>query len=929
MPKGTAGTAEGGNLQMQAQSQVQQTGPLHADQQMQADPEYLEEVERLRQEMEAQRQRRQQRELRTQQIIQQSRIIMPQKTIVNRSLPQVSTEIKSAAKRRTRAKMPLSALRRKRLNAEQVENAREQWNEALKKRKLAAEVDLGAMSFLEQNAIYQFLTEDDNQNRYMLNNINNGPHFEARVGQECFRQFMDLDLNLDLSDDTTFAAQSLRMEEISGKTEAMKLLMNTRPDFLSNLTEDEKEDLNTKLDIASKVSSYYQIQRKVITNPYYRTHYQKEISVRYNEGDTLEQKNLVILQQQAEYCRTRETLAGVDEQRKMLEFTERRMEGENTEEERQFFQRHMSQVEYGKNNTAIEDSVHAEFFRQHNQPGDPVYERLSHGNYRVSGMDVEMSESFVRHLSNLPRWKVVQNTPLPQIDAMIQNLVRQPAADADPAQVEECKQSNLEGIRQFKELMRRQMGYLKRKYGNGFLLLSPREIEQHTAEFENDFTNMQGLSELISYMKKLPGMFREDDPFDRELERLVSFFQNGCMAEGMARNFFAGDPGGVPTYADYKLRAACLSVTSQATVQQEIEMSDSMHLDIRWDTGFEISFEDIKGHLLGLNVSRLRDELSRLYSPEQASRLSWEMLFIETRGKSRRQLAQDMVDKGMEEVIRQNRQQWREGGFSFGGITYPGLGTDDFVTLNDLYRRIGADETIQAQYGITTPEIQAEFQDFLRQCEDAGEAIRTTEAYADKAIEMRDGLYRDSRGSNHVTVALCRQLAEDIGRVADRYIEQNRQYRTGEGSDIFTRFIQFRERIGMWTFPEHKEVMENTVEPEIARQAPEVSLTISGIEARTFDGPAAEELRGKKLKEGADPEGFRQALAEYNQEYARFRVLKRIVDAGETDSGQESEPLWHAVAHKRGFFQFDVYNRLSTCYNRWNAVLNRMKDMTE
>ena len=928
-PRGTTNAAEGQNAQLQNQNR-QAGQQLHINQPLEANRQEPVEVNQMILNMEARQQAIQQRELRTQQFLAQNRILMPKKTIVNKSLPQVSTEIRSASKRRVRAKMPGSALRRKNLNAQEVEYARQQWEEELNRRKQEAAVDLEGMSFLEQNAICQFLTEDTDRNRSILHNINNGRHFEARVGQECVRQFMALDFNLDLRDDKAFAAQSLRLEEIAGKTDAMKLLMKTHPDFLANLSEEEREELDIKMSTAARLRNYYQIQRKIITNPYYRTHYRSEISVRYSENDTLEQKNLVILQQQAEFLRTRKELTGSgDLQRALFRYKESERQGENTRAARQFLRQHESLVEYGKNNRNIENSAHAMYFRQHNHPGDPVYDRLSQEHYRVSGMNVEMNESFVRHLSNLPRWKAVQNTPLQQIDAMIQNLIRRPADDADEAQVEACKQSNLEGLRQFKELMWRQMGYLKRKYGCGFLFISPQEIAQHTAEFENDFTNMQGLSQLVIYMKQLPGLFREDDPFDQELDRLVTFYQSGCMAEGMARNMFAGDPANMPTYADYKFRAAYMSVNGDDIAQAEIDIRESMHLDIRWNTTFDLSFESARESLLSLNLPQVREELKRLYTPEETRRLTWNMLFVETKGQPRAQLARNMVEKATEDLIRTSRQEWRDGGFTFGGITYPGIGTDDFVFLNDLYRSIGADENMQAGYGITTPEIQAEYMDFLRQCENAGEAIRTTEAYANQALEMRDSLQRDSRGLDPTAAALCNQLAGDLNRAADYYSDQGRDYRRGEGSDIFTRFAQFRERIGMWTFPEHIEVMEQTVEPEIARQETDASITVSGIEARIFKDSEASVLDKKNLKEGTDPAAFHQALTEFNQEYARFRVLKRIVDAGETADGQENEPLWHAVRHKRGFFQFDVYNRLSTCYERWNRILNQLKDMTE
>ena len=115
-------------------------------------------------------------------------------------------------------------------------------------------------------------------------------------------------------------------------------------------------------------------------------------------------------------------------------------------------------AEYGKNRYAIEDSRHANYFREFMlRDDDPVVQRLvNDGKYRVAGMQETMSESFVRNLSNLPRWRAVQNASAEYIRSMVQNLARRPGNAEDPEEVERCRNSNLEGMRQFKALLKKQ-----------------------------------------------------------------------------------------------------------------------------------------------------------------------------------------------------------------------------------------------------------------------------------------------------------------------------------------------------------------------------------------------------------------------------------------------------------------------------------------
>ena len=146
-----------------------------------------------------------------------------------------------------------------------------------------------------------------------------------------------------------------------------------------------------------------------------------------------------------------------------------------------------------------------------------------------------MSESFVRNIADLPRFRAVQHADPGFIRSMIENLAVRPADAKNAEEIQDCQQRNLEGMRQFKELLKKQMNYLKRKYGSGLPLISAEDLAAHGAEFANDFTNMQGLNAFVEYLKALPGMFDPEDESDQEMERLLVYYDRCTMREPLER----------------------------------------------------------------------------------------------------------------------------------------------------------------------------------------------------------------------------------------------------------------------------------------------------------------------------------------------------------------------------------------------------------
>ena len=496
-------------------------------------------------------------------------------------------------KRKLRARTWGSRLRKKQQNAEAVEESGKVWEQTVKSRMRGLEWQVSSCSDMDFHALSQFLTQDFFSNKSLLQGqLDDGQLSEEQI-QACIRQYKELDFQVDLRTDETVAKDSLRLEELTGKTEAMKHLIDRHPEMTAGLSEEEKQDLLAKLDLGEQIADYYTIQKKVITNSWYRTHYNSEISFRYREEDSLQQKNLTLLLWYAEWMKNKEEFKGDRSGINMLEDYRAEIRPEEAQFEAQTRQL-LSQTpvgnEFQKNDAHIEDSRHAAYFRQLNVKGTTTYERLtSTGNnvYYVVGEKDRMSEGLTRYLSNLPRLEAVRHMKREQVEEMVENLAMTPVHMSDPEEVEACRNANWAGMRMFKDLLYLQMEYVERKYGNGFLLLSPQEMLDHIPDFMSDFTNMQGMLKFIEYCEKL-GMFDKDSPADQELKQRVEYYQNVTISEAGARERYNVQSNNYyRAYSDYKAGAVRNIMTNPRTRNLMLKTESTMHLSVRWGTYFD------------------------------------------------------------------------------------------------------------------------------------------------------------------------------------------------------------------------------------------------------------------------------------------------------------------------------------------------------
>ncbi len=69
-------------------------------------------------------------------------------------------------------------------------------------------------------------------------------------------------------------------------------LINQTPGFLNSMVKEKREILLKKIEQGKAIAAYYKVQKMIYTNPYYRTHYNEEISMNALKTDTADKKLL-------------------------------------------------------------------------------------------------------------------------------------------------------------------------------------------------------------------------------------------------------------------------------------------------------------------------------------------------------------------------------------------------------------------------------------------------------------------------------------------------------------------------------------------------------------------------------------------------------------------------------------------------------------
>lgn len=797
-----------------------------------------------------------------------------------------SKESISATKRKMYRNISYSALYKSEARARQVEAAESGWLESRARIRKEHPQILEGRSALEADIITQFWSDNEAQNKELLG---------ENMKKECLAQFMELDLELDLRTDQAFADQCPKMEEILRKSEAFLALFMHNPDFVSELPGDQTEAVVGKMKKVKAFTNYYQIRKKVMTNAYYRSHYHSEISYRYHESDTKEQKNLTLLLWQMESVKNQEWLPNEDalrirQQNQMRDFRET----------------------VGVSQEEVRDTQEAKAALQMDTP------------FKIgqNAQEMRQEEDRLRQGSQHIR-EGVERLSSPEAE--------------DP-----------ELMRAMKENLEKQMNYLERKYGNGLPLLSPKELGDHREEILRDFTDLEQYGKLIGILRgKGKAFFDPDRAEDKKLERLHSYYSRWLHTERRAREDFAR--GGM-TYSDYKRKAAIDAVYKNVSatwitlgqkVEDMIAASDAMKLDVDWETVFDeqnVSFQDIlltfdQKDLMEKGVG-LQNALSRQFE--------WQMLFPETRDMGSDAAARYFVEKEARGYVEEHRQQWRSMAFSVEGFVGQGLGTPEFLKMNEHYREILEQEGLGARYGLTRQEDMEEYRSIMQRTQDMAEELHKAEYYNEKAAELREQLrgrlggavVRQTKAQKNVPDVRgfsYRTLENSLRKTEDRYADRVGEIRRKSLNPLYQEFLEFQERAGMWNTPENKTLADAVLEPEVKSIEPEIAVTLAGETFQIYESPLSEMLQKESPGDGGPSEELRREIERYNDSYIRdqvcFRILKEAKQKGEQPEGSLWQRLRDAGMKEEGYMIYDLSSRHSVYTERMKQSLTRIQGL--
>jgi len=426
-----------------------------------------------------------------------------------------------------------------------------------------------------------FLTEDKEENEKTVRDYLEGGQKRDLVLERIYGEFLNTDY-----DHCSFRSvkeglsKASELERLSTRYASMLNLMRENPVFFDRLAErraaDQAEDqaegaqikspkilkkelysaYEKKCRVANEILCRYRMMKIVVTDPCYRTHMTSEISRSFNADETAEQRTLVVklnvlarMMSSSDYDPKETFDTDREELKNKLPFAA-------------YMLSRCTDGEYGKNNIPYKGTQNEEVFEKFLKTKDAS--RIYGSNhYVITGDQKGSSEAIGRSIGVIASMAAVQNMDPKKLEGMLLKLSKTPAAEKEgeaPSQeaVEEARRQNIEGLIEYKEVLKEQLRYMKKKYGIGYILSDPRVLAAHTDEIRRDYCFITDSMYLVSYMKTIPGVMNNDDPEDRNL--LINMEYYGFIGSAyMFANRSASNQEGDRPYKNYmKVTAANL-----------------------------------------------------------------------------------------------------------------------------------------------------------------------------------------------------------------------------------------------------------------------------------------------------------------------------------------------------------------------------------
>lgn len=840
-------------------------------------------------------------------------------------------ETLSASKRKKYIKKEGHPLYRKEQNALLAEKLDKESQERYQMRKsLAEEIDgFQEMSVCEKELILKLV---DSENPMVVKSrieefTDKTKRFD--VINNYVKELMSINLEgINLSSDQILLSQDHMFRRMEELVVGISGMMRLYPNYKDMIEHDVKFLLDDKLGRVKKLSDYYRAKKILMTDKYYRSHLNSEVSYVADEKASLEQN------------RATEKLWMVEGKianLKLSHLVSRRNESfkDNDSEEVLNVARRLTagDTEPGKNTEPPAEKRHMGMLRQFKEEHPELVERLDGSrnvHYQIYGSEHSSSESITRHLHNFSWLRATQVMSDEDLREMLMQLSKRPEDPMNEQQVKEARESNIAGAKAFKSLMRLQMDYLSRKYGAGFFSMKMEEQMAHQEEFADDFANMQGFGSMLEYLRKEPGLW---EPEDEKLLKIYTCQQISFLALIGTRRFFLNEleHNRKTSYADWKIMYATTVVDSEGSQIDFMECLESVkdeHLDVRWDTPFSLTdMVDVF-----LDAERFAQRQNKYVKDQKINPNNWAAYFpdLNIDESHRIEFLMKMVEKQSAPALEVRASEWRQRGATAGSMYLPGIGTSDFPVVNQFFNKILANP---ADYHLTA-EDTAHFESLMQDWKKSAVEIGRFEFLSNEALTISDK-FRGVRGKDARAVA-ARKLKQELSDVGDKYFDQMREVFKGV-TDTYNHLLSFTSEHSLFIYDMHKDIFKRLIEDEAAKLEPTEEIPLGSVTIPAFavnkqhpKYSLQSVLQGRHLREGENPEEFLNDVTEANRLIARLMKESVIVDEGREHGGElDNLDCLKEVPRKKGFFVYETFNRASVDAEKLEAIQKKLVARTD
>lgn len=864
----------------------------------------------------------------------------------------------SASKRKKYSKKEGHPLYRKEQNALLAERLDQEAEERYQMRKsFAEEIDgYQEMSVCEKELIFK-LTDSENPmvaRERMMEFADKTKRLD--MINHYVKELMALNLEgIDLSSDQSLLSQDRMFRRMGELVAGLNGMMELYPDYKATLDRDVKSLFDDKLEKVKKLSDYYRAKKILMTDQYYRSHLNSEVSYVADEEASLEQnratEKLWMVEQMLDQLKLSNLASRVNESFK-----------DNHPKEVLNVARRLPAVdpEPGKNIEPLAEKRHMGMLRQFKEEHPELAARLDgSGNvhYQIYGSEHSSTESVVRHLHNFSWLRATQVMSDEDLKMMLMQLSKRPEDPANEEQVKEARESNIAGVRAFKSLMRLQIDYLSRKYGAGFFSMKMEDQIVHQEEFADDFANVVGFRAMMDYLRKEPGVW---EPEDEALFKALNYQQKSFyMLMGTRLEFQSNlEQGSKMSYADWKKRqATSLAGVSQfqSGVMECIESAKDEHLDLRWDTPFRLT--DMADFFL--EPERLEERNKKFVKNQNADPRIWQNYFPELNISQNYQSTTESLDKIIEKqvapMLELRKAEWEKRGVISKRSYLPGIGADDFSMIDQFYNNILKNPS---DYHLTA-EDTAHFEELMKAWKtDSVELgrLELLEPAAREIVEKLEPIKRRAderkgnqaelnkhweethgplkRGSDVKGIA-AEQLERDIRKLHDEYWKKKQEI-LKRANDIYNELFRFTGEHSLFIVDTHKDLFKSLIEDEAEKMVPTENIDLGSVTIPTFainekhrNHSLQSVLNGRQLKAGVNPEEFMEDVKEANRLIARLMKESEIADFGqESDVNYDELDCLKDVPDKKAIFVYETYKRAAGDGVKLDAIKEKLLAQT-